>query len=74
MRTGDCNARLASIFKTSKAQVQALLSDIVPSVVGFDHMTREEVAQGNLMAPERLFGNSDSPIEQKKAISIVDGT
>lgn len=82
MRTGDSNARLASIFKMSESSFQrklkigleALLSDFVPSRVGFDHITREEVVQKNLMIPERLFGNPDSPIEERKLITILDGT
>ncbi|KOB67241.1 Uncharacterized protein OBRU01_17672 [Operophtera brumata] len=54
MRTGDSNARLASIFKTSESTFQrmlnegreALLVDYVPSRLGYDHMSREEVVSG----------------------------
>ncbi|KOB67881.1 Uncharacterized protein OBRU01_19118, partial [Operophtera brumata] len=58
MRTGDSNARLASIFKTSESTFQrmlnegreALLVDYVPSRLGYDHMSREEVYR-NLLKP-----------------------
>lgn len=82
LRTGDSNARLASIFKTSEATYsrllhigrEALLHDFVPSHLGFDHMNREDVARRNLMIPERIFGNPGSPSDERKAITIIDGT
>ncbi|XP_045778808.1 uncharacterized protein LOC123876546 [Maniola jurtina] len=82
IRTGDSNARLATIFKTSESSFarmlatgrEALLRDFVPMHLGFDHMTREDVTRRNLLIPESLFGNIESPPEERKAITIVDGT
>lgn len=82
LRTGDSNARLALIFRTSESRLQRLLAlgreslmrDFVPTHLGFDHLNRQDVAQRNLLLPETLFGNPGSPLEQRNAVIICDGT
>ncbi|CAK1577955.1 unnamed protein product [Parnassius mnemosyne] len=82
LRTGDSNARLANIFKCSETAFHtwlkigrnALLEDFVPLNVGFDHISREYVAHRNLFLPNNLFGNPSSPEDERKAITICDGT
>lgn len=82
LRTGDSNLRLATIFKTSEATFsrmvkkgrECLLQDFVPLHLGYGHMNRQDVAQRNLTIPEALFGNRDSPIDERKAIAVIDGT
>lgn len=82
LRTGDSNARLASIFKTSERNFSrwlniardSLLLDFVPLHLGYGHMNREDVARRNLLIPETLFGNGAIADSERKAITIVDGT
>ncbi|CAG5041284.1 unnamed protein product [Parnassius apollo] len=82
LRTCDSNARLANIFKCSETAFHtwlkigrnALLEDLVPLNVGFDHISREDVAHRNLFLPNNLFGNPSSPEDERKAITICDGT
>ncbi|CAG4979488.1 unnamed protein product [Parnassius apollo] len=84
LRTGDSNARLANIFKCSetafhtrtwlKIGPNAPLEDFVPLNVGFDHISREDVAHRNLFLPNNLFGNPSSPEDERKVITICDGT
>lgn len=82
LRTGDSNARLATIFRTSESSFArmiktgriALMQDFVPLHLGFDHLSREDVARRNLTVPGNLFGNPDSPPNERKAITICDGT
>lgn len=82
LRTGDSNLRLASIFKTSEATIsrmlkkarECLLQDFVPLHLGYGHMNREDVVLRNLTVPETLFGNPENPINERKAITICDGT
>ncbi|KAJ8720700.1 hypothetical protein PYW08_006165 [Mythimna loreyi] len=52
----------------------ALMQDFVPLHLGFDHLSREDVARRNLTVPDNLFGNPDSPPNERKAITICDGT
>lgn len=82
LRTGDSNLRLSSIFKTSEATFsrwvkkgrECLMQDFVPLHLGYGHMNHQEAAQRNLTVPENLFGNPGSPINERKAIVICDGT
>lgn len=82
LRTGDSKARLAKIFRCGETTFQrylivgrnALLGDFVPLNLGFDHITREDVAQRNLLLPNNLFGNPVSTVGERKAITICDGT
>lgn len=82
LRTGDSNARLANIFKCGETTFHrwlqigrdALLNDFVPLNLGFDHITREDVAERNLLIRTNLFGNPLSPEEERKAKTICDGT
>lgn len=82
LRTGDSNARLANIFKCGETTFHrwlaigrdALLDDFVPFNLGFDHISREDVARRNLLIPNNLFGNPLSSEEDRKAITICDGT
>lgn len=78
LRTGEPNNRIASIFNLSRRTVDrkilrvrhCLLTDFVPSHLGLDHISREQVIQHNRVLPNYLFGNEESP----KAIMICDGT
>ncbi|KAJ8720634.1 hypothetical protein PYW08_006099 [Mythimna loreyi] len=82
LRTGDPNARLATILRTSESSFArmlktgriTLMQDFVPLHLGFDHLSREDVARRNLTVPDNLFGNPDSPPNERKAITICDGT
>lgn len=82
LRTGDSNARLANIFKCGESTFQrwlqigrdALLQDFVPLNLGYNHITRENVAQRNTLIPNHLFGNPFNPEDERKAITICDGT
>jgi hypothetical protein len=81
LRTGESNARLAVIFKTSESTfarmvrsgLECLVQDFVPLHLGY-HISRQEALQRNLRVPEGVFGNPDSPLDQKKLIIIMDGT
>lgn len=50
------------------------MQDFVPQHLGFDHLSREDVARRNLTVPDNLFGNPDSLRSERKAITICDGT
>lgn len=55
--------------------MQGVLSvHFVPLHLGLSHMSRQDVASRNTTIPNGFFGNPDSPIEDRQAIIICDGT
>lgn len=78
IRTGEPNNRIATIFNVSRRSVDrkirkvrsCLATDFLPSNLGLDHITRDQVIQHNRILPSNIFGNEAVP----KAIVIFDGT
>ncbi|OWR49994.1 hypothetical protein KGM_213999 [Danaus plexippus plexippus] len=54
--------------------LDSLAKDFVPLNVGFDHISREDLAHRNLFLPNNLFENPSNPENERKAITIFDGT
>lgn len=81
LRTGNPNARLSLLFKTSDycfyriltTGRDALTLNFVPAYDLFDHMN-SEVARRNLLVPEALFRNPERSLEERHEIIICDGT
>ncbi|XP_045510487.1 uncharacterized protein LOC123705641 [Colias croceus] len=78
LRTGESNERLASLFGMSRRTLERKLkiarecieAEFTPLHLGFDHITRNNILERNLLIPKHIFGNS----ENSKAIVICDGT
>lgn len=82
LRTGDSNERLATLFNISRRTLErhlktardAISLDFKPRHLGLDHLNRRMVADRNLIVPNALFGNPESSPEERKAVTIMDGT
>ncbi|XP_063898807.1 uncharacterized protein LOC135119097 [Helicoverpa armigera] len=78
LRTGDSDQRLSTLFKVPRSTLERLMNnarelltqDFVPQNLGLQHVTRENIAQRNLIIPNGLFGSTN----QVKPIVIMDGT
>ncbi|XP_041983275.1 uncharacterized protein LOC121736257 [Aricia agestis] len=78
LRTGDSDQRLSTLFKIPRSTLERLMSiarefltqDFVPQNLGIEHMTRQNIAERNLIIPNGLFGSTN----QIKPIVIMDGT
>lgn len=78
LRTGDSNARLSSLMKIPKRTLGTLLSkarDImyqyyVPQHIGLNHISRQQIAEKNLLIPKGLFSNENGT----RPVVIMDGT
>lgn len=82
LRTGESNERLSVLFRMSRRTLErkmntvrkCLVQDFVPRHLGLDHISRNEVVAKNLSVPIGLFGNPDAPLQERKAILVIDGT
>uniref|UniRef100_A0A2H1VNI0 SFRICE_040660 n=1 Tax=Spodoptera frugiperda TaxID=7108 RepID=A0A2H1VNI0_SPOFR len=78
LRTGESNERLSNespyARKENEYCAKCLVQDFVPRHLGLDHISRNEVVAKNLSVPNGLFGNPDAPLQERKAILVIDGT
>lgn len=82
LRTGESNERLSVLFRMSRPVLErkintvrkCLLQDFVPRHLGLDHISRNEVVAKALSLPNGLYGNPDAPLQERKAIVVIDGT
>jgi hypothetical protein len=82
LRTGDSGKRLCSLFQIPRTTLELrikkvreyLVEHFIPLHLGLQHMTPQDVATRNLMVPNALFGQPDSGLEERPAITICDGT
>lgn len=78
LRTGETNERLATLFGMSRRTLERKLkiarecmeADFVNRYLGFNHLTRNDILERNLLLPKGIFGDGNNT----KAISICDGT
>ncbi|CAH2092973.1 unnamed protein product [Euphydryas editha] len=78
LRSGEPNERLATLFKTSRRELERKLKiarecftpDFVPNHLGIGHVSRRDLLQRNLMIPKAIYGNKENTI----LILIADGT
>ncbi|CAH2101198.1 unnamed protein product [Euphydryas editha] len=76
LKTGDSDKR--RLYETIRNTLERLRSiarelqtqDFVPQNLGLQHMTRQKIAEGNLIIPNGLFASTN----QIKPIVIMDGT
>lgn len=78
LRTGETDERLATLFGMSRRTLERKLAiareclqvDFVSRHLGFNHITRNDVLERNLMIPKGIFGDENNT----KTIIICDGT
>ncbi|KAJ8737558.1 hypothetical protein PYW08_000153 [Mythimna loreyi] len=81
LRNGDSGDRISSLFQVPRSTLEGLMArarellhqDFVPRHLGIGHITRDEIAQRNLLIPNGLFGGTEREGERRPII-IVDGT
>lgn len=81
LRNGDSGDRISSLFQIPRSTLEGLMArarellhqDFVPRHLGIGHITREQIAQRNLLIPNGLFGGTEREGE-RRTIIIVDGT
>lgn len=56
-----------------KSAHDALIRDFVPTHLGWDNITRDQIAQQSLQIPNVLFGNTEADITDRKAIIVCNG-
>lgn len=77
LRTGDSDERISTLLNIARSTLSRLMSkardilnqDFVPGNLGIGHITREEIAERNLIIPNGLFGGNG-----RNPIIIIDGT
>ncbi|KAF9405685.1 hypothetical protein HW555_013689, partial [Spodoptera exigua] len=82
MRTGDSDERISTLFKIPRRTLEdhmnkargILCQYYVPRHLGWAHKPRQEFVARNTALAEHLFGNPETPSEERRLIAIADGT
>lgn len=77
LRTGDSDQRISALLQVPRSTLERHLNmarenlnqDFVPRCLGFNSITRAQIAQRNLLIPNALFG-----VDDNNPIIIADGT